>query len=421
MDETARADVIVGVDTHKHVHAAVAIDALGARLGATTVPVGERGYRVLEAWARSLGPIRAFGVEGTGSYGAGLSRFLVAQGHAVLEVNRPDRQPRRRKGKGDPLDAESAARAVLGGQATARPKSGTGTVEMIRHLKVARDTAVEGRTRAMVTLKAIIVGAPAALRERLDRITGKMALIRHLAALRPGPITSTTASAKAGLRAIARRWLALDEEIRGHDAHLERLTAARAGPGTRDGAGHGRGDAAARRRQPGADPLGGRVREAVRRLPDPCLERQDDPPPARPRRRQAGQRRPPPGRRHPRARPPADPRLRPQAYGRGEDEAGDHALPEALRRPRDLRLPLRYAEAGGSVHRSRLTDIGASTLGRARRRRRRGSGREPALARCSPASPPATPPDRGRRRGGNHTPRSRRTPARTGHRLRRRR
>jgi len=241
MDETARADVIVGVDTHKHVHAAVAIDALGARLGATTVPVGERGYRALEAWARSLGPIRAFGVEGTGSYGAGLSRFLVAQGHAVLEVNRPDRQLRRRKGKSDPLDAESAARAVLGGQATARPKSGTGTVEMIRHLKVARDTAVKGRTQAMVTLKAIIVGAPAALRERLDRITGKMALIRHLAALRPGPITSTTASAKASLRAIARRWLALDEEIRGHDAHLERLTAARApelvrahgmGPGT---------------------------------------------------------------------------------------------------------------------------------------------------------------------------------------------
>jgi transposase len=241
MDETARADVIVGVDTHKHVHAAVAIDALGARLGATTVPASERGYRALEAWARSLGPIRAFGVEGTGSCGAGLSRFLAAQGHAVLDVDRPDRQLRRREGKSDPLDAESAARAVLGGQAAARPKSGTGTVEMIRHLKVARDTAVKGRTQAMVTLKAIIVGAPAALRERLDRITGKLTLIRHLAALRPGPITSTTASAKASLRAIARRWLALDEEVKGHDAHLEALTAARTpellqahgmGPGT---------------------------------------------------------------------------------------------------------------------------------------------------------------------------------------------
>lgn len=101
-------------------------------------------------------------------------------------------------------------------------------VEMIRHLEVARDTAVEARTRAMVTPRAPIVAAPAALRERLDRLAGRMTLARHLAALRPGPITSTTASAKAALRAIARRWLALDGEVRGHDAHLEALTAARA-------------------------------------------------------------------------------------------------------------------------------------------------------------------------------------------------
>src|SRR5687768_3806851 len=129
MSETTHADVIVGVDTHKHVHAAVAIDMLGARLSAMTIPVSERGYRTLEAWARSLGPFRAFGVEGTGSYGAGLSRFLGEQGHAVLEVNRPNRQLRHQKGKSDPLDAEGAARAVLSKQATARPKSGTSAVE----------------------------------------------------------------------------------------------------------------------------------------------------------------------------------------------------------------------------------------------------------------------------------------------------
>ncbi len=80
----------------------------------------------------------------------------------------------------------------------------------------------------MVALKALVISAPAALRERLDRIGGRVSLVRHLAALRPGPITSTTASAKAGLRALARRWLALDEEIRAHDAHLERLTRQRA-------------------------------------------------------------------------------------------------------------------------------------------------------------------------------------------------
>jgi transposase len=96
---------------------------------------------------------------------------------------------------------------------------------MIRHLKVARDTAVKSRTQAMVTLKTIITNAPAALRQALDRIIGKMTLIRHLAALRPGPILSATASAKAALRAIARRWLTLDAEIRAHDADLEALTA----------------------------------------------------------------------------------------------------------------------------------------------------------------------------------------------------
>ena len=221
-------DVIIGVDTHKLTHAAVAINALGARLGTITIPVSGRGYQTLEAWAQSLGPVRAFGIEGTGSYGAGLSRFLCEQGHSILEVNRPNRQRRYQHGKDDPLDAESAARAVLSGQATALPKAGTSSVEMIRHLKIARDTAVKGRSQAMQTLKAIIVSSPAALREQLDRITGKMALIRHLAALRPGPLISTTASAKTGLRAIARRWLALDEEIKGHDAHLDALTAARA-------------------------------------------------------------------------------------------------------------------------------------------------------------------------------------------------
>jgi transposase len=94
---------------------------------------------------------------------------------------------------------------------------------MIRHLKVARDTAVKARTQAMLALKAIIVGAPAALREQLDKIRGTMALVRHLASLRPGPLTTTTASAKASLRAIARRWLDLDAEVRSHDTHLHRL------------------------------------------------------------------------------------------------------------------------------------------------------------------------------------------------------
>ncbi len=115
---------------------------------------------------------------------------------------------------------------MLSGQACAAPKTGTSSVEMIRHLKVARDTAVKSRTQAMVTLKTIIINAPAGLRESLEGLTGTMALIRHLAALRPGGMTSPTASAKVALRALARRWLMLDTEIKSHDAALDALTTA---------------------------------------------------------------------------------------------------------------------------------------------------------------------------------------------------
>ncbi|MGI4796651.1 MAG: hypothetical protein ACRYF2_04590 [Janthinobacterium lividum] len=97
---------------------------------------------------------------------------------------------------------------------------------MIRHLKIARDIAVKARTQAMQTIKAIIVCSPEALREKLDKVRGKMTLLRRLAALRPGPLTSTLASAKVSLRAIAQRWQLLDTEIKLHDAQLEILTAA---------------------------------------------------------------------------------------------------------------------------------------------------------------------------------------------------
>ena len=124
------------------------------------------------------------------------------------------------------MDAEAAAHAVLSGQATTLAESGTSSVEMIRHLKLARDSAVKARAQAMQMLKGLIVSAPAELREQLDGIRGKMTLVRHLAALRPGPMTSTTASAKVGLRALARRWLSLSEEIEGHDRELDALATA---------------------------------------------------------------------------------------------------------------------------------------------------------------------------------------------------
>ena len=128
------AEVIIGVDTHKDQNVAVAIDGRGVRLGETRVSSTTSGYEELEQWSRSLGEVGAFGIEGTGSYGAGVARFMTSRGYTVIEVNRPDRSVRYRKGKSDPTDAEMAARSVLAEVADATPKSGEGEVEMVRML-----------------------------------------------------------------------------------------------------------------------------------------------------------------------------------------------------------------------------------------------------------------------------------------------
>jgi transposase len=182
-------------------------------------------YRDLLAWARGLGEVDAWGVEGTGSYGAALARFLVAHGQVVLEVNRPDRQARRRRGKSDPLDAEAAARAVQAGEVSAVPKAGDATVEMIRSLRVARATAVKARTQAinaLNALKALVVTASATLREQLRGQSAAM-LVREAAGLRPGPLDDPTAAAKLALRTLARRHLALSAEIATLNTELDRL------------------------------------------------------------------------------------------------------------------------------------------------------------------------------------------------------
>ncbi len=117
------ANIIIGVDTHKSTHVAVAINEQGARLAAISVPANSKGYTELISWSRSMGSVQAFGIEGTGSYGAGLSRYLLSLGLNVIEVTRPNRQLRYQHGKNDSLDAEGAARSVLSGQAIAAPKT----------------------------------------------------------------------------------------------------------------------------------------------------------------------------------------------------------------------------------------------------------------------------------------------------------
>ena len=177
--------VIVGVDTHKHVHVAVAIDSWGIRLRDQAFVADSGGYQALITWAETHGRIDAFGIEGTGSYGASLARAVRRGGHRVVEVNRGDRRTRRAAGKSDTIDAEGAARSVLTGQSTAIPKTADGAVEMMRQLKITRDTAVKARTTAMNTLKQIIVHAPPELREALHDLTDH-GLLTRCAGLRPG-------------------------------------------------------------------------------------------------------------------------------------------------------------------------------------------------------------------------------------------
>jgi len=215
--------VTVGVDTHKDAHVAVAKDHLGRHLGENSIPTTPRGYRDLLAWAESHGEVEAWGIEGTGSYGAALSRFLRSADQLVIEVNRPDRKARRLKGKSDPIDAEAAARAVLSGEATALPKSGDDRVEMIRALRTARSSAIKARTQAVNALKALVVSAPSELREQL-RAMSSTQLVRTCARLRPGVLASPLAATKLAMRSLASRYETLEAEIKLLDPELARLT-----------------------------------------------------------------------------------------------------------------------------------------------------------------------------------------------------
>lgn len=222
-----RRRIVVGVDTHKHNHVAVALDQVGAVLGSTTISVNRAGYAQLSDWAVGLaadydsGQV-LFGIEGTGSYGAGLASFLRRAGDQVVEVNRGDRTVRHLRGKNDTIDAETAARSVLSGTATATPKTGDGTVEMIRQIKIAKDTATKARTQAIVTLKTILVNAPSELREALEPFNDRE-LLDACRALRYETMDSPEDAARYTLRALADRHRSLDFEARRHERVLDTL------------------------------------------------------------------------------------------------------------------------------------------------------------------------------------------------------
>jgi transposase len=221
--------VVVGVDTHRDAHTACVISVLGTWLGVASFAATASGYEELIAWAEGFGAIFMVGVEGTGAHGAGLTRDLVARGLAVVEINRADRPKRRRRGKSDALDAEQAARFALAGEHAGQPKHRDGAVEAIRSLRVARSGAIKQRTAAYNQLHALVDTADERLRGRL-RGLGLISLVRTCAAFRPDPTSGAdpVSACKLALRSVARRCLALTEEIASLDRALRPLVAAAA-------------------------------------------------------------------------------------------------------------------------------------------------------------------------------------------------
>lgn len=214
--------VIGGVDTHKDLHLAAAISTTGRLLGTAAFPTTAQGYRRLLVWLRSFGPLGRVGIEGTGSYGAGLTRFLHTEGVLVVEVNRPNRQWRRRHGKSDPADAEAAARTALAGQEAGIPKGQDGTVEAIRVLRVARRSAIKARTQAANQLQAVVNTAPDELR-RAFHGQPLADLISAARRFRCPTASTPLLAAKVALKALAQRWSALDMEIHELDVQLQSL------------------------------------------------------------------------------------------------------------------------------------------------------------------------------------------------------
>jgi len=334
-----------GVDTHADVHVAAALDGIGGLLGVSEFPATPSGYAQLLGWLNSFGTVCLVGIEGTGSYGAGLARHITAAGIRVVEVDRSDRQDRRRKGKSDPLDAVSAARAAQSGRASGAPRGRDGAVEAIRALMVAKRTARAQRTQTINQARALILTGPDGIRARFTR-HGPAELVAGLAALRPHPGSMVRYHTLLSLRELGRRAQFLDGQLERLDVLIIPLVTARA-PGLLKLYGVGPDTAAMLLIAAGDHP--GRLRSEAAwahlcaTAPIPASSGKVARAPAQPRRRPPSQPRPVAHRHHPDELPPRHPRLRPAPHRRGPVQERDHPLPQTLRRPRDLPPPARLA------------------------------------------------------------------------------
>jgi transposase len=216
-----------GVDTHAGVHVAAALDPIGGLLGVQEFPATPAGYAQLLGWLGGFGTVCLVGVEGTGSYSAGLARHIAAAGVRVVEVDRADRQDRRRAGKSDPLDAVSAARAALSGRASGAPKGRDGAVEAIRALMVAKRSARSVRTQTINQARALVVTGPDDVRARFAA-HGPAELVAELAVLRPRPGSMVRYHTLLSLRELGRRAQYLDSQLRRLDESIVPLVTAHA-------------------------------------------------------------------------------------------------------------------------------------------------------------------------------------------------
>jgi transposase len=210
-------EVVIGVDTHKHTHtAAVVAAATGAVVSQATVPATSSGYQQLLRFATRQPGRRVWAIEGTGGYGAGLTRFLAAHAEPVVELDRPKRAARRHGAKSDPLDATRAAREALGRDQLAQPRA-TGPRAALSVRLAARRSAVQAAGDAQRQLHALVIAAPPALRERLRAVRSTRQLVATCARMRVhSGWDIETRSTAATLRTLARRSRELTAEAADH-------------------------------------------------------------------------------------------------------------------------------------------------------------------------------------------------------------
>jgi transposase len=220
-------EIVLGIDTHLDVHVVAVLNHSGKLIGTHSFSVTSKGYADLFDWASSFGVPALAGIEGTGTYGAGLCQSLLINKVKVLEVNRCDRSARRLKGKSDPTDAENAARAVLSGIATAVPKAQSGGCEAMRIVSVARNSAVKARTQTINQIRSLLVSGPQDVREKLWSVKTLNCVNACLKTRNIGG-TVVRDTLMATLKGLAKRWVALSKELDDLDKQLKELTNAHA-------------------------------------------------------------------------------------------------------------------------------------------------------------------------------------------------